>query len=125
MPPKALTVAYNVVGVSPRAWMGAVGRDGAGRWERGMQQSEQNHPSAETLVRTMVADRAPREAAVALTELATRTLAELQKLARAEAEARRGQPDWGRWAKLANAARGAVLQGASCRDAARGLGPEE
>ncbi len=50
---------------------------------------------------------------------------ELHKLARAQAQERRGEADWGDWAKLANAARTAVLQAASCRDAARGIGATE
>jgi hypothetical protein len=67
----------------------------------------------------------PNEAAVALADLVNRTAVELHKLARAQAQARRGEPDWGDWAKLANAARTAVLQAASCRDAARGLAAGE
>jgi hypothetical protein len=70
-----------------------------------------------------VARLPPQEAAVALAELVNRTSVELHKLARAQAQARRGEPEWGDWAKLANAARTAVLQAASCRDAARGLAP--
>ncbi len=66
----------------------------------------------------------PTEAALALAELVNRAAVELHKLARAQAQARRGEADWGDWAKLANAARTAVLQAASCRDAARGLGAD-
>jgi hypothetical protein len=68
------------------------------------------------------AERPPTEAALALAELVNRASVELHKLARAQAQARRGEADWGDWAKLANAARTAVLQAASCRDAARELG---
>ena len=71
------------------------------------------------------AARPPVEAAQTLTELVNRAAVELHKLARAQAQARRGEADWGEWAKLANAARTAVLQAASCRDAARGLGHAE
>jgi hypothetical protein len=67
-------------------------------------------------------EQPPREAALALAELVNRAAVELHKLARAQAQATRGEPAWGDWAKLANAARTAVLQAASCRDAARGLG---
>ena len=67
-----------------------------------------------------IASLPPNESAMALAELVNRTAVELHKLARAQAQARRGEPDWGDWAKLANAARTAVLQAASCRDAARG-----
>ena len=66
-------------------------------------------------------EQPPPDAALALAELLNRAAVELHKLARAQAQARRGQPDWGDWAKVANAARTAVLQAASCRDAARGL----
>ena len=65
--------------------------------------------------------RPPAEAALALAEQVNRATVELHKLARSEAQARRGQADWGDWAKLANAARTAVLHAASCRDASRGL----
>ena len=77
--------------------------------------------SVEQLVRAAVADRPPAAAGLALAEMSSRVAVELHKLARTEAQARRGQPDWGSWAKLANAARTAVLQAASCRDAAREL----
>jgi hypothetical protein len=60
-----------------------------------------------------------------LVEAANRLTVELHRRARAEAEARRGTPEWGQWAKLANAARSAVLQLATCRDAARGLARAE
>jgi hypothetical protein len=69
----------------------------------------------------IVGDRSPEAAALALADLSSRVAVELHKRARAEAQARRGQADWGRWAKLANAARGGVLQAASCRDVAREL----
>lgn len=75
--------------------------------------------AAEAVVRELVAGRPPAEAALALAELATRAVAELQRLARQQAEAYRGQPQWGAWAKLANVARKGVLDLASCRDAAR------
>ncbi len=69
----------------------------------------------------LVEGRSPEAAALALANLSSRVVVELNKLARTEAQARRGQPEWGRWAKLANAARGSVLQAASCRDVAREL----
>lgn len=76
---------------------------------------------ATALVQQATADLPPAEAAVALAELATRALAELQRVARQEATARRGQPAWGGWAKLQAAARKGILDTASCRDAARAL----
>lgn len=92
--------------------------------EAEMAHEPMNSQSAEQLVRTAVAGRSPVDAGLALAELSSRVAVELHKLARAEAQARRGQDDWGAWAKLANAARTAVLQAASCRDAARELSGE-
>jgi hypothetical protein len=77
--------------------------------------------TTEEWIRQLVDGQAPEAAALALAEVSSRVVAELHRRARAEAQARRGQPDWGRWAKLANAARGTVLQAASCRDVAREL----
>ena len=90
-----------------------------------MEQQRPREALPEDMVRGLVVDRPPAEAALALAELASRVAVELHKLARAEANARRGEPDWGPWAKLANAARTGVLQAASCRDAARDLGGQE
>ncbi len=86
-----------------------------------MEQQQADGPSPDALVRALAADQPPADAALALANLSARVATELQKLARAQAEAHRGQPEWGRWAKLANAARSGVLQAASCRDAARDL----
>ncbi len=86
---------------------------------------QRNEPAsaAEQWIASLGADRPPSEAALRLAEASSRIAVELHKLARAQAQARRGEADWGDWAKLANAARTAVLQAASCRDAARGLQP--
>ena len=86
-----------------------------------MEQQHPGGPSPESIVRALVADQPPAETALALANLMSRVAVELHKVARAQAEAHRGQPEWGRWAKLANAARNGVLQAASCRDAARAL----
>ncbi len=86
-----------------------------------MMEPERGDAAASEQVLRDAASRPPLEAALALAELVNRSSVELHKLARAQAQARRGQADWGEWAKLANAARTAVLQAASCRDAARGL----
>jgi hypothetical protein len=67
----------------------------------------------------LVEGQSSEAAALALANLSSRVVTELYKLARTEAQARRGQADWGRWAKLANAARNTALQSASCRDVAR------
>jgi hypothetical protein len=42
----------------------------------------------------------------------------LHNVARAEATARKNQPDWPAWAQLQNAARSLVLQASTCRDLA-------
>ena len=65
---------------------------------------------------------APPEQAVAdLTRVANRAVIELHKIARQEANARRGGDEWGRWARLANAVRSGVLQIAAVRDSVKGL----
>ncbi|HLH20948.1 MAG TPA: hypothetical protein VK066_00380 [Chloroflexota bacterium] len=84
-------------------------------------EQEASAPQAVEQALRSATGRPPADAAVALAELVNRSAVELHKLARAQAQARRGEADWGDWAKLANAARTAVLQAASCRDAARGL----
>ena len=81
----------------------------------------QTQPNTAALALQSAMALPPNEAAVALADLVNRAAVELHKLARAQAQARRGERDWGDWAKLANAARTAVLQAASCRDAARGV----
>ena len=83
--------------------------------------SDEASPSLSEETLHAAAGQSPPRAAVELAELVNRAAVELHKLARAQAQARRGEADWGEWAKLANAARTAVLQAASCRDAARGL----
>jgi hypothetical protein len=89
-----------------------------------MEQHDADRSLAGEALRAAAA-RAPAEAALALAELLNRAAVELHKVARAESQTRRGQADWGAWAKLANAARTAVLHAASCRDAARGLSADE
>jgi hypothetical protein len=84
-----------------------------------MEQPAGSAPSPEAYFAALVTDASPEEAAVRLANLVARAATELHRHARAEAQARRGQSEWGRWAKLANAARGTVLQAATCRDAAR------
>ncbi len=76
---------------------------------------------AEAWLAQLVEGRSPEAAALALANLASQVVAELYKRAHAEAQARRGQPEWGRWARLANGARNTALQAASCRDVAREL----
>ena len=75
----------------------------------------------EDAIRAAGAGGAPAQDALTLAAIANRAMAELNKLARAEASARRGQPDWGAWASLANAARDAILKTATCRKVATDL----
>jgi primosomal protein N'' len=60
----------------------------------------------------------PEAAARALAILANRTVARLHALSRAQATARKEQPDWAAWAQLQNASRTLVLQASTCRDLA-------
>jgi hypothetical protein len=88
----------------------------------------QNEPSAvdqiEQLIRELAAQPADR-AVVDLTSVANRSIIELNKVARQEASNRRGQPEWGAWARLANAARSGVLQIAAVRDSLKAMPKEE
>ena len=77
---------------------------------------------ADTYLAGLVEGLPPEQAALALAVLASRVAARLHTLARAEATARKGQPDWPSWAQLQNAARNVVLQSSTCRDLAQRLG---
>jgi len=66
----------------------------------------------------------PEQAVLDLTAVANRAVIELHKLARQGANQRRGEPDWGKWARLANAARSGVLQIAAVRDSVKAMGTE-
>jgi hypothetical protein len=72
-------------------------------------------------IRGVAAAERPDLAALTLAAIANRAIAELNRMARAEANKRRGQPDWGAWASLANAARDAVLKLSACRRVATDL----
>jgi hypothetical protein len=85
---------------------------------------------AETVTAASIEDairrlgEAPPERAVAdLTAVANRAIIELHRVARAQANAHRGEAEWGRWARLANAVRSGVLQLAAIRDALKAFGP--
>lgn len=67
----------------------------------------------------------PEQAASDLAAIANRAIIELHNVARGEASKRRGDADWGRWARLANAARSGVLQLAAVRDTLKGFGAQE
>jgi hypothetical protein len=69
----------------------------------------------------LVANRAPEDTALALAVLVNRAVARLHNLSRAEAAARKEQPDWPIWAQLQNASRSLVLQASTCRDLASRL----
>jgi hypothetical protein len=72
----------------------------------------------EDAIRAVGSGGTPEQDALTLAAIANRAIAELNKLARAEANARRGQPEWGAWASLANTARDAVLKLAAARKVA-------
>lgn len=85
---------------------------------------ENAEPTVEVLDRAIrkLASGPADHALADLTTLANRAIIELHKIAREQANQRRGQPDWGKWARLANAARSGVLQIAAVRDSVKGLG---
>ena len=78
-------------------------------------------PEVDAAIRAVATAERPEDAALTLASIANRAVAELNKLARAEGNARRGQPDWGAWAGLANSARDAILRVATCRKTAAEL----
>ena len=75
----------------------------------------------EEAIRALTDSPTKSEAVLALAAIANRATAAVNTLARAEANARRGQDDWGSWAILANAARDAVLKLAALRRVATDL----
>jgi hypothetical protein len=75
----------------------------------------------ERAIRGVSEAETPAAAALTLAAIANRATAELNKLARTQSSARRGQSDWGAWAGLANTARDAVLKTATCRKVASQL----
>jgi hypothetical protein len=81
-------------------------------------------PTAEEIERAIrqFGTRPPDEAIPGLTLLANRAVIELNRVARDQANLHRGQPDWGKWARLANAVRSGILQLAAIRDSVKGLG---
>ena len=73
---------------------------------------------ADRLIKGIQANQGVEEAVYAVAVLANRAAAELHRLTRAEATARKGTPEWGTWAALQNAARKLVLDATSARDGA-------
>lgn len=78
-------------------------------------------PEIDAAIRQLAENPERGEAALHLAAVANRAAAALHQLARAEANARKGQAEWGRWASLMNASRDAVLRTATCRQTATQL----
>jgi hypothetical protein len=78
-------------------------------------------PEVEAVVKSIATNPNHAEAALVLAAIANRATALLHQVARSEMGARKGQPDWGRWASLTNVSRDAVLRTATCRQAAAQL----
>ena len=76
---------------------------------------------ADALLASFADGLSPDAAALALAVLVNRGVTRLHGLARAEAAARKDQPEWPRWAQLQNASRSLVLQASTCRDLAQRL----
>jgi len=73
------------------------------------------------LIRDLQAGLDPEQATYMVAVLASRSAAELHRLTKAQATATKGEPAWGSWASLQNAARRLVLDAASARDGAAKL----
>jgi hypothetical protein len=81
-------------------------------------------PEAEAALAALLSVEPAEERARLLANPISRAVAAFHRLARDEAAARKGAPDWATWAKLVNASRQAVLQAATCRDIANRMGPK-
>jgi len=75
----------------------------------------------DTLIRALQRDLDVDQAVYVVAVLANRSAAELHRLAKAQATAAKGEPAWGSWASLQNAARRLVLDATSARDGAAKL----
>ncbi|HVC35801.1 MAG TPA: hypothetical protein VNL16_20010 [Chloroflexota bacterium] len=75
----------------------------------------------ETAIKDIAGNPNRAEAAFILASIANAATARLHQLVRSEANARKGTPDWGRWASLTNASRDAILRTATCRQTANQL----
>ena len=76
---------------------------------------------ADRLIKELADGLGPEEAVYTVAVIANRAAAEMHRLARAEATARKGTPEWGSWAAFQNAARNLVLQSSTARDLAAKL----
>jgi len=88
---------------------------------------EQDEASVRTLDEGIrrLAEGPPEQAIRDLTAVANRAVIEIHKIAREQAKDQRGGADWGKWAKLANAARSGVLQLAAIRDSVKAFGASQ
>jgi hypothetical protein len=75
----------------------------------------------DSLIRELYQGLDAEQAVYMVSLLANRSAAELHRLAKAQATATKGQPAWGSWASLQNAARRLVLDATSARDGAAKL----
>ena len=75
----------------------------------------------DTLIRELQHGLDVDQAVYMIAVLANRSSAELHRLAKAQATATKGEPAWGSWASLQNAARRLVLDATSARDGAAKL----
>lgn len=78
-------------------------------------------PDVEAAIKAAAALPNRAEATLILASIANRATAALHQTARTEANNRKGTPEWGRWAALANVSRDAVLRTATCRQTANQL----
>jgi len=76
---------------------------------------------ADRLIKGLQAELGAEAAVYAVAVLANRAAAELHRLAKGEATARKGTPEWGTWAALQNSARKLVLDSSTARDGAARL----
>ena len=75
----------------------------------------------DTLIRELQHGLDVDQAVYVVAVLANRSAAELHRLAKAQATATKGEPTWGSWASLQNAARRLVLDATAARDGAAKL----
>lgn len=76
---------------------------------------------ADRLIKGLQVEPGTEAAVYAVAVLANRAAAELHRLAKGEATARKGTPEWGAWAALQNSARKLVLDSSTARDGAARL----
>ncbi|MFN8635940.1 MAG: hypothetical protein U0893_18995 [Chloroflexota bacterium] len=77
--------------------------------------------TVDRLIRDLTRGLDSEQAVYLVSVLANRSAAELHRLAKVQATATKGEPAWGSWASLQNAARRLVLDATSARDGAAKL----